>query len=117
MRRIQQQLAKSDQEHEAGANDRFSSNYVATLFPYFFHWNRVYGSIYLYSTVALFATDADMVKEIASCKSLHLGKPRYLQKELGALLGTGILTSNGDLGRINEKLSHLNSSWTRLREW
>jgi cytochrome P450 family 714 subfamily C len=38
-----------------------------------------------------------MVKELANFKSLDLGKPSYLQKELGALLGTGILTSNGDL--------------------
>jgi cytochrome P450 family 714 subfamily C len=38
-----------------------------------------------------------MGKELASSKSLDLGKPSYLQKELGALLGMGILTSNGDL--------------------
>ncbi|GJN28451.1 hypothetical protein PR202_gb16576 [Eleusine coracana subsp. coracana] len=38
-----------------------------------------------------------MAKELANCKSLDLGKPCYLQKELGALLGMGILTSNGDL--------------------
>jgi cytochrome P450 family 714 subfamily C len=38
-----------------------------------------------------------MVKELANFKSLDLGKPSYLQKELGALLGMGILTSNGDL--------------------
>ena len=39
----------------------------------------------------------DMVKELASCKSLDLGKPSYLQKEHGPLLGMGILTANGDL--------------------
>ncbi|CAO2147459.1 unnamed protein product [Urochloa humidicola] len=106
MKRIQKQLAKSEQE-QAGANDRFSSNYVATLFPYFLHWSRVYGSIYLYSTgsiQALFVTDPDMVKDLANCKSLDLGKPRYLQKELGALLGKGILTSNGDLWAHQRKV-------------
>ncbi|CAM0150464.1 unnamed protein product [Urochloa decumbens] len=106
MKRIQKQLAKSGQEQE-GANDRFSSNYVATLFPYFLHWSRVYGSIYLYSTgsiQALFVTDPDMVKDLANCKSLDLGKPRYLQKELGALLGMGILTSNGDLWAHQRKV-------------
>ncbi|CAN6330338.1 unnamed protein product [Urochloa humidicola] len=87
MKRIQKQLAKSEQE-QAGANDRFSSNYVATLFPYFLHWSRVY----------------DMVKDLANCKSLDLGKPRYLQKELGALLGKGILTSNGDLWAHQRKV-------------
>ncbi|GJN07141.1 hypothetical protein PR202_ga24943 [Eleusine coracana subsp. coracana] len=83
MRRIKQELAKSDQEMETGTTDLFSSNYLATIFPYFLHWSRVY--------------DPDMAKELANCKSLDLGKPCYLQKELGALLGMGILTSNGDL--------------------
>jgi hypothetical protein len=60
----------------------------------------VLGSIYLYSTGSiqvLNVTDPNMVKELANCKSLDLGKPCYLQKERGALLGMGILTSNGDL--------------------
>uniref|UniRef100_I1R2K1 Cytochrome P450 n=1 Tax=Oryza glaberrima TaxID=4538 RepID=I1R2K1_ORYGL len=58
------------------------------------------GSVYLYSTGSiqvLNVTDPNMVKELANCKSLDLGKPCYLQKERGALLGMGILTSNGDL--------------------
>ena len=49
-------------------------------------------------------TDPDMVKELANCKSLELGKPLYLQKELGALLGMGILTSNGDLWARQRKV-------------
>nr|CAB3490753.1 unnamed protein product [Digitaria exilis] len=89
MRKIQKQLVGSEQEQE-GAKDWFSSNYVATLFPYFLHWSRVY--------------DPDMVKEIANCKSLDLGKPLYQQKELGALLGMGILTSNGDLWAHQRKV-------------
>ncbi|TVU27263.1 hypothetical protein EJB05_29861 [Eragrostis curvula] len=100
MRRIKKELAKSDQELEAGTTDSFSSNYLATVFPHLLHWSRVYGSIYLYSTGSiqvLNVTDPDMVKELANCKSLDLGRPRYLQKELGALFGRGILTSNGDL--------------------
>ncbi|OQU82743.1 hypothetical protein SORBI_3005G015600 [Sorghum bicolor] len=111
MRRVQKQLAESDhqeqQEAAAGGSHRFSSNYMTALFPYFHHWNRVYGSIYLYSTgniQSLFVTDPDMVKELANCKSLDLGKPRYLQKQLGALLGTGILTANGDLWAHQRKV-------------
>jgi hypothetical protein len=43
MRRIQK-IATSDQEQESGrSTDRFSSNFVATLFPYLLHWSRVYG--------------------------------------------------------------------------
>ncbi|KAG8088784.1 hypothetical protein GUJ93_ZPchr0011g28107 [Zizania palustris] len=99
MRRIQK-LANSVQEQETWTSDLFSSNYFATLFPYFLDWSRVYGSIYLYSTgsiQALNVTDPDMVKELANCKSLDLGKPHYLRKDHRALLGMGILTSNGDL--------------------
>jgi len=67
----------------------------------------VLGSIYLYSTgrfQSLFVTDPDMVREVANCKSLDFGKPRYLQKQLGALLGTGILTANGDLWAHQRKV-------------
>lgn len=39
----------------------------------------------------LCVTDADMVKEI----SLNLGKPSYLSKDHGPLLGQGIFSSNG----------------------
>lgn len=65
------------------------------------------GSIYLYSTgsiQALNITDPDMVKELANCKSLDLGKPAFLQKERGALLGMGILTSNGELWEHQRKV-------------
>uniref|UniRef100_J3NAW1 Cytochrome P450 n=1 Tax=Oryza brachyantha TaxID=4533 RepID=J3NAW1_ORYBR len=99
MRRIQQ-LTKSVQEQDAGTSDRVSSNYVATLFPYFLHWSRVYGPIYMYSTGSiqtLSVIDPNIVKELANCKSLDVGKSSFLQKERGALLGMGILTSNGDL--------------------
>ena len=37
----------------------------------------------------------DVVKEISTCTSFNLGKPSYQYKKLGALLGQGILTSNG----------------------
>ncbi|XP_047047928.1 cytochrome P450 714C2-like [Lolium rigidum] len=100
MRKIQK-LATSDREQESGrSTDRFSSNFVATLFPYLLHWSRVYGSIYFYATGSiqvLNVTDSDMVKALANYKALDLGKPSFLQKERGALLGMGILTANGEL--------------------
>ncbi|KAK4849026.1 hypothetical protein QYF36_019969 [Acer negundo] len=36
-----------------------------------------------------------MIREIVTCTSLDLGKPLYLQNELGPFLGRGILTTNG----------------------
>ena len=43
----------------------------------------------------LHMNNPDVVKEISTCTSLNLGNPSYLYKMLGALLGHGILTSNG----------------------
>lgn len=40
-------------------------------------------------------TDVEMVKEISLCATLNLGKPSYLSKDRGPLLGQGIFSSNG----------------------
>ncbi|KAK2984959.1 hypothetical protein RJ640_006068 [Escallonia rubra] len=47
------------------------------------------------NTQTLSVTEPDLVKEIITCTSLDLGKPTSDTRELGALLGQGILTSNG----------------------
>lgn len=51
----------------------------------------------------LYVSGPDLVKEITTTTSLDLGRPSYQQKELGPLLGQGILTSNG-------------STWVRQRK-
>ena len=43
----------------------------------------------------LHVSKPEMVREIVTCTSLDLGKPSYLQNELGPFLGRGILTTNG----------------------
>ena len=56
------------------------------------------GSTFMFSlgnTQILHMNHPDVVKEISTCTSLNLGKPSYQHKELGPLLGHGILTSNG----------------------
>lgn len=45
-----------------------------------------------------------MVREISTCTSLEFGKPSYQQKELGSLLGQGILTSNGKVWAHQRKI-------------
>lgn len=58
------------------------------------------GPVFLYSTgiiQQLYITDAEMVKEICLCTSLNLGKPSYLSKDRGPLLGRGIFSSNGPI--------------------
>lgn len=49
-------------------------------------------------------TDMDLVKEISQCTSLTLGKPTYLSKDRGPLLGQGILASSGPLWAHQRKV-------------
>lgn len=56
------------------------------------------GDVFVFSlgsTQIVHVTRPEMVREITTCTSLDLGKPTYQAKERGALLGQGILTSNG----------------------
>lgn len=45
----------------------------------------------------LYVYDLNIVKEMSMCTSAGLGKPSYQSREMGPLLGQGILTSNGTL--------------------
>lgn len=56
------------------------------------------GPIYLFSSGSiqwLMVAEMEMVKEILLNTSLNLGKPSYLSKDMGPLLGQGILSSSG----------------------
>ncbi|KAG6759567.1 hypothetical protein POTOM_036050 [Populus tomentosa] len=67
-------------------------------FPSFKQWCRKYGNTYMFKLGTLhflYATNPSMVKEIKLFRSLNLGKPTYLQKDRGVLLGKGIITTNG----------------------
>ncbi|XP_027091676.1 cytochrome P450 714C2 [Coffea arabica] len=73
-------------------------NCANALFPFFEKWQKKYGDIFMFSlgnTLILHVTEHDMVREITTCTSLDFGKPSYQAKERGALLGNGVLTSNG----------------------
>ena len=77
-----------------------------------FHFNSLVtklltGPVFMYSTgnmQFLCVTDVDMVKEINLCTSLSLGKPSFLSKYFGPLLGEGILTSSGPLWAQHRKI-------------
>ena len=61
----------------------------------------------MYSTGSipvLCITDADMVKEVGLCTSLNLGKPSYLSKDRGPLLGLGILSTSGPIWAHQRKI-------------
>ncbi|KAG6434977.1 hypothetical protein SASPL_106622 [Salvia splendens] len=73
-------------------------NCGAALLPFFDEWRERYGEVFVFAlgtTQIVHVTQPEMVKEITTCTSLDLGKPTYQAKERGALLGQGILTSNG----------------------
>ncbi|KAF8380788.1 hypothetical protein HHK36_028282 [Tetracentron sinense] len=73
---------------------------ASTFFPFFKQWREEYGPNFMFSlgNVQLWYVNAPHVaKEISLCTSLNLGKPAYQHNERGALLGQGILTSNGAL--------------------
>ncbi|KAF7825034.1 cytochrome P450 714C2-like [Senna tora] len=49
-------------------------------------------------------TDVGMVKEVSLYTALNLGKPSYLSKDRGALLGQGILSSSGQIWAHQRKI-------------
>ncbi|KAF9673959.1 hypothetical protein SADUNF_Sadunf10G0077900 [Salix dunnii] len=90
---IKQAIAQSRSESTPSIEDDGFSG-----FPSFKLWCKKYGNRYMFKLGALhflYATDPFMVKEMKLFRSLDLGKPAYLQKDRGVLLGKGILTTNG----------------------
>ncbi|CAI9784771.1 unnamed protein product [Fraxinus pennsylvanica] len=79
----------------------------AAVFPFFQQWRKQYGQLFAFSLgnmQIIHANDPDLVKAITKCTSLDLGRPKYQQKELGPLLGQGILTSNGAIWARQRKI-------------
>nr|XP_004492274.1 cytochrome P450 714C2-like isoform X2 [Cicer arietinum] len=63
--------------------------------------------MYLFSSGSiqwLMVADMEMVKEILLNTSLNLGKPSYLSKDMGPLLGQGILSSSGVIWAHQRKI-------------
>ncbi|KAJ9691544.1 hypothetical protein PVL29_013656 [Vitis rotundifolia] len=136
MKRIMSMAADAPRS-EAHLPLGFSSS---TTFPYFAQWTKLYGGTFTFALgneQLLYVTDTKLVKEINLSKTLDLGKPSYLQKDRGPLLGKGLITSNGAVwfhqrktiapqlfmdkvkGNLNimvESASNLVSSWLGLIE-
>ncbi|GKU88535.1 hypothetical protein SLEP1_g2788 [Rubroshorea leprosula] len=103
MRRIQTQ-AQSLQKDDYSS---IAHDWLSTLLPYFGKWRNEYGPVFMYSTgniQILCITDVEMVKEMSLHTSLSLGKPSYLSKDRGPLLGKGILSSSGPLWAHQRKI-------------
>ncbi|KAK8321678.1 hypothetical protein V6Z12_A12G114600 [Gossypium hirsutum] len=107
MKRIQLQALSTAKSAHKDLKPYFSHHWFPTLYPYLDKWRNEYGSMFLYSTgnlQLLCTTDMEMLKEIGLHKSLSLGKPSYLTKDRGPLLGQGILSSSGPIWSHQRKI-------------
>ncbi|XP_042475822.1 cytochrome P450 714C2-like [Macadamia integrifolia] len=110
MKKIQSLVASSNsisKDVRIINGDIAAHDYTSTLFPYFEHWKKQYGPIYMYSTGSrqhLYVNRPDLVKEISQSSSWELGKPLYVGKALGPMLGNGILRSNGHVWAHQRKI-------------
>ncbi|XP_021689936.2 cytochrome P450 714A1 [Hevea brasiliensis] len=84
-----------------------AQDYTSIVFPYFDHWRKEYGPIYMYSTgfkQHLYITDPEFVKEMNQCNTLDLGKPPYVTKRFAPMFGNGIVRSNGHFWALQRKI-------------
>ncbi|KAJ1422976.1 Cytochrome P450 [Sesbania bispinosa] len=84
-----------------------SHNCASVLLPLFEKWREQYGQVFMFSLgniQILSVSQPDIVKDITTCTSLDLGKPSYQQRQLGPLLGRGVLTSNGTIWAHQRKI-------------
>ncbi|KAE9611194.1 putative cytochrome P450 [Lupinus albus] len=84
-----------------------SHTWLSTLFPHIQKWTKQYGPMYLFSSGKiqwLMVSDIEMVKQIIMYTSSNLGKPSYLSKDMGPLLGQGIFSSNGTIWAHQRKI-------------
>ncbi|WJX76132.1 hypothetical protein P8452_59583 [Trifolium repens] len=94
----QESQAKHKQEEDEDVCVSISHNWTSNLLPHIHKWRKQYGPTHLFSSGSiqwLTVTDMELVKEIILNTSLNLGKPSYLSKDMGPLLGQGIVSSSG----------------------
>ncbi|XP_020536330.1 cytochrome P450 714A1 isoform X2 [Jatropha curcas] len=101
------QFKNSRKEAPTQVDDIVAQDYTSIIFPYFEHWRKQYGPIYIYSTgfkQHLYVTDPEFVKEMNQCNTLALGKPPYVTKRFAPMFGNGIMRSNGHFWALQRKI-------------
>ncbi|KAL1827573.1 hypothetical protein ACET3Z_005985 [Daucus carota] len=81
-------------------NEPLSLDCRSVLLPHISQWTNQFGKTFSFALgniQILYIGDSELVKEISLCRSLDLGKPSYLQKDRGPLLGKGLLTTNKEV--------------------
>ncbi|KAK7286960.1 hypothetical protein RJT34_22337 [Clitoria ternatea] len=104
---FQVQSAPTTQVKDKDKHVSLSHSFPSTLFPHIQKWTSQFGPMFLYSSGAiqwLLVTDIEIVKEVLMHTSLNLGKPSYLSKDMGPLLGQGILSSSGPIWAHQRKI-------------
>ncbi|XP_023549298.1 cytochrome P450 714C2-like [Cucurbita pepo subsp. pepo] len=84
-----------------------TQGWASNLFPHLEQWRNRYGLNFAFSSgtiQTLCVTEMEMVKEISTSTSLSLGKPDHLRKDLGPLLGLGILSASGPTWVFQRKI-------------
>ncbi|KAK1382320.1 Cytochrome P450 [Heracleum sosnowskyi] len=79
------------------SNESLSLECCSALLPELSQWTMEFGKNFTFAlgkTQFLYVGDGDLVREMSLCKTLDLGKPSYMRKERGPLLGKGILTTS-----------------------
>ncbi|XP_057979700.1 cytochrome P450 714C2-like [Malania oleifera] len=95
----------ADSTHE---KHHLAHDWPTRLFPYIQHWQKEYGLTFMYSVGNLHQlciTDPELLREMSTYStSLDMGKPEYLKKERGPLLGEGIVSSSGQIWAHQRKI-------------
>ncbi|XP_017233410.1 cytochrome P450 714C2-like [Daucus carota subsp. sativus] len=81
-------------------NKPLSLDCRSILLPHISQWTEQFGKTFTFAlgkVQILYVGHGELVKEMSYCKSLDLGKPSYLQKDRGPLLGKGILTTSKEV--------------------
>ncbi|KAK0582624.1 hypothetical protein LWI29_027802 [Acer saccharum] len=115
IKRIRQENHQSEPPAQQQSQSQSRSNFAAVIahdwfsnvFPHLQKWRDTYGPVFVYSSgniQFLCISDIELVKEISLYNSLNLGKPSYLSKDRGPLLGQGILTSSGQIWSHQRKI-------------
>ncbi|KAL3742665.1 hypothetical protein ACJRO7_018046 [Eucalyptus globulus] len=96
IQRIQADVAR--RARESREDGGLTHAWPSRLFAHLQEWRAQHGPNFIYSSghiQFLSISDVELVKELSVCTSPALGKPSYLSKDRGALLGQGILSSSG----------------------
>lgn len=87
-------------------NEPLSLDCRSLLLPHISQWTKQFGKTFTFAlgkVQILYIGDGELVREMSLCKSLDLGKPSYMQKDRGPLLGKGVLTTSKEVWAHHRK--------------